>query len=89
MKSLLVILMTTTFLTSACLGGQPQPDPHDDAMAGHELNTKEAEELEAAVAKQSDDLSSRTKLLGHYFWIRPRSEEARSKHRGEIYDFLG
>lgn len=74
--------MTTTFLTGACFGGQP--DPYDDAMAGHRLGAKEAEALEAAVAKQPDDLSARTKLLGYYFGSRPRSDEARQKQRGHV-----
>ena len=84
MKSLLAILMATHFLTSACLAGPPQPDPYADAIAGHELGAKEAEELEATVTKQADDLSSRTKLLGYYFGIRPKSDEARSKQLGHV-----
>lgn len=76
--------MTTTFLTSPCPGEPPQSDPYEDAMAGHQLGAKEAGDLEAAVAKQPDDLSSRTKLLGYYFGSRSRSAGTKEKRRNHI-----
>ncbi len=76
--------MTTTILMGSSLGEQPQPDPYDDTTAGSQLGAKEARDLEAAVAKQPDDLSSRTKLLGYYFGSRPKSDEARQKQRNHV-----
>jgi hypothetical protein len=58
-------------------------DAEDDAMAGRRLNADEAKELEAAVAKQPDDLSARTKLLGYYFsrqYTSPKAKAARQQH---------
>jgi hypothetical protein len=86
MKSAPALLTTATFLlTGWCLGEpEPRPDPIEEAMAGYRLGAKEAEELEAAVAKQPDDLSSRTKLLGYYFGNRPKSDAARQKQRNHV-----
>jgi Flp pilus assembly protein TadD len=52
-------------------------------MAGRTLTAKQASALEASVAKNPDDLSARTKLLGYYFTSRytaPDAKEACRKH---------
>ena len=54
-----------------------------EALSGQRLNAAEAKALEAAVAKQPDDLSARTKLLGYYFlgsFSKPAAKTARRSH---------
>jgi hypothetical protein len=54
-----------------------------EAMAGQRLSAAEAKALESAVAKQPDDLSARTKLLGYYFmrqYSLPAAKAARPPH---------
>src|ERR1039458_7799124 len=59
-------------------GGQPlKDDPQREAMSGQNLNTNEVIDLETAVAKNPDNLSARTKLLGYYFMRQYSSQEAK------------
>jgi hypothetical protein len=60
-------------------------DPQREAMAGQRLNAAEVMALEAAVAKQPDDLSPRTKLLGYYFMRQYSSPEAKAARRPHIF----
>lgn len=58
-------------------------DPEQEAMAGQQLKPAEVKALEAAVAKQPDDLSARTKILGYYFmrqYSSPAAKAARPPH---------
>jgi tetratricopeptide (TPR) repeat protein len=48
-------------------GQSLKDDPQREAMSGQNLNTNEVIDLETAVAKNPDNLSARTKLLGYYF----------------------
>ncbi|MEI8291768.1 MAG: RNA polymerase subunit sigma-24 [Verrucomicrobiota bacterium] len=61
---LLALLCALNFCPSAAV----RADSHKDAMAGRHLKPEEIPALEAAVAKQPDDVSARTKLLGYYFY---------------------
>ncbi len=54
---------------------------HQAALAGNNLTAAEASELEAFVAKNPNDLSTRTKLLGYYFDARFKSAEATQNAR--------
>jgi tetratricopeptide (TPR) repeat protein len=47
-------------------------------MAGWELTANQARDLEAALAKKPDDLTTRTKLLGYYNSARHDNAEARA-----------
>ena len=51
------------------------------ALAGRNLTAAEASELEALVANNPNDLSTRTKLLGYYFAAHLKSAEATQNAR--------
>ena len=59
---------------------------HEDAtrvaLAGSKLKPNEAADLEASLAKQPDDLTTRTKLLGYYGILRFTSRPAREAAAG-------
>jgi Flp pilus assembly protein TadD len=88
MKNLLAIL--TLFFSSTMLQAKSNVDApkkldaQSEAMAGRRLNANQAAELEATVAKNPDDLSARTKLLGYYFTSRPTSEDAKAANRKHV-----
>ncbi len=65
---------------------QAEPaDPHSDAIAGQRLKTDEIKALEASVAKNPDDLSARTRLLGNYFMRQYSSKEAKAARAKHIF----
>ena len=61
-----------------------EPNPRMEAMAGQSLNAKEARDLEGVIAKNPDDLSARTELLGYYSMARFTSVEAMEADRTNI-----
>ncbi len=62
----------------------PAQDAHQDAMAGGEMDAAQAEKMEAILAENPDDISTRTKLLGYYFLHRRGAEGAIEKRRGHV-----
>src|ERR1700674_3214517 len=82
----LIILMTgAALLTGLCAQEQSgQADPQMEALAGQKLNANKVSDLEAAIAKNPDDLSARTQLLGYYFRARFTSAEAKEGHRKHV-----
>ena len=82
---ILALFVGTTTLYSKPNGDPPKKsDANTEAMAGLRLNANQASELEAAVAKNPDDLSARTKLLGYYFKSRHTAADARATQRKHV-----
>jgi hypothetical protein len=86
MKQLIITL--SFFAVSAMSCAKPASnqsktvDATSEAMAGRQFSAQQVVELEAAVAKDPNDLSARTKLLGYYFTARYSgdSKAAARKH---------
>ena len=53
-------------------------------MDGQKLTPNEVNDLEATVAKNPDDLSARTKLLGYYLFRQFSSQEAKEAHQKHV-----
>lgn len=64
---------------SELAGARATMDAHSLAMAGGELTTEEADDLEKQIEQNPDDVTARTKLLGYYF-AQSDSAAARRKH---------
>jgi hypothetical protein len=85
MKYLFMFLVL--FVSTATLHAKPNGDPPKksdataEAMAGGKLNASQASDLETVAAKNPDDLSARTKLLGYYFKSRHTSADAKAANR--------
>ena len=60
-------------------------DQQKDALAGSRLQPDEAKALEAKLAKQPDDLSVRSKLLGYYFRLQFSSPDAKAAHQHHVF----
>jgi Flp pilus assembly protein TadD len=88
MKPLLAILAlvfsSTMLQAKSNVEAPKKPGAQSEAMAGLKLNAKQAAELEAAVAKNPDDLSARTKLLGYYCTSRHTSDDAKAANRKHV-----
>lgn len=59
-------------------------DPHQDAMFGRNMSAKQAEDLEAVLDTNPDDLSARTKLLGYYFMAGRKAPQVRAQRRKHV-----
>lgn len=68
-----------------CLTSATAADADREAMAGQRLDAAGVKALEAAVAKQPDDLSARTKLLGYYFMRQYSSSTAKAARLPHIF----
>jgi len=60
-------------------------DQQQDAMAGGRLQPDEVNALEATLAKQPDDLSARSKLLGYYFLRQHSSPEVKAARQRNVF----
>jgi tetratricopeptide (TPR) repeat protein len=78
-----LILLAVLCVTNHCPAQPSKTDPQREVMAGQKLSADQISDLEAAVAKNPDDLSTRTELLGYYFirqYSSPEAREGRQKH---------
>jgi Flp pilus assembly protein TadD len=67
------------------MNAQPsQANPQMEAAAGQRLTTNEVSKLETVVAKNPDDLSARTQLLGYYFTRQYSSQEVKEAHQKHV-----
>lgn len=62
----------------------PNPGDRDEAMKGSRLSPQQAEELEAKLIKDPEDLSARNQLLGYYFMKRHFNDPARKARQNHI-----
>lgn len=79
-------LALLTFLCGlTLLSADAKPtDQQQEAMAGGRLQPEQVTALEAKLAKQPDDLSARSKLLGYYFIRQYSSPEAKATRQRHI-----
>ena len=84
-NSMKYIVSYFILMLAGALYAQPESArPEMDAIAGQRMNAQEAGELESLVAQHPEDLTGRTKLLGHYFMARFTSAEARQKDLEQV-----
>jgi hypothetical protein len=84
MRNPFLLLAVLFLIVYGCSMEKVHADAQEEAMAGGSLNTGQAADLENYIAKNPDDLSTRTKLLGYYFMRQYSSWEAKQAHQKHV-----
>jgi tetratricopeptide (TPR) repeat protein len=87
---LLLIVLFGVAISRANLKGETRmkADLQSDAMQGAHMSDQEAKNAEDDVAKNPEDLSARSKLLGYYFMKWRSSPTAKEAYRGHVLWFI-